>query len=454
VSARASALGAIVITAVCALPCAAQTVAAAPSAHTCDQKDADAKRAWASSPHGWLASVFHKEQRDIADSWCRIWETSGGRDRSFKAENFGRTLFTGDGIHPAVSSALVPGSGFAGGATFGVDRALASRPLRLSMSADVLASTNGSWQVGGELAMLGSARKRDNDHNHAVVDVQHQHLAELTYFGPSNDSLKANQTAYALDKTVAAGLAVIPLHHGVSAVFAGGGEWLDPGAPTAGSQLPVDARFGEATTPAIGTSTSYFIYGAGVRWRYPLDPTSEGYRSSAEALLRAYHATSGGPYSFRRLDLLWTNAFTPNAAIGTFSATGFAALSYTGDGDAVPFYLQPTVGGTDQAGRAALRSYHDYRFRAPNALGIVIEHERAIKNVFGSLLFMDLGQVFDTPSRVRLNAFHKSFGAGITLRAGNTTVLRIFYAWGGGEGTRTTFSGGSGAFGPSDAIAW
>jgi len=159
-------------------------------------------------------------------------------------------------------------------------------------------------------------------------------------------------------------------------------------------------------------------------------------------------------HSFRRLDLLWANAFTPNAAIGTFSATGFAALSYTGDGDAVPFYLQPTVGGTDQAGRAALRSYHDYRFRAPNALGIVIEHERAIKNVFGSLLFMDLGQVFDTPSRVRLNAFHKSFGAGITLRAGNTTVLRIFYAWGGGEGTRTTFSGGSGAFGPSDAIAW
>src|SRR6185295_5637332 len=143
-SARQSALGAILIMAVCALPCAAQTVAAAPSAQTCDQKDADAKRAWASQPHGWLASVFHKEHRDIADSWCRIWEASGGRDRSFKAENFGRTLFTGDGIHPAVSSALVPGSGFAGGATFGVDRALASRPLRLSMSADVLASTNGS----------------------------------------------------------------------------------------------------------------------------------------------------------------------------------------------------------------------------------------------------------------------------------------------------------------------
>jgi hypothetical protein len=444
----------IVISVVCALPCAAQGVAAASAAQTCDQKDADAKRAWASEPHGWLASVFHKEQRDIADSWCRIWEASGGRDRSFKAENFGRTLFTGDGIHPAVSSALVPGSGFAGGATFGVDRALASRPLRLSMSADALASTNGSWQAGGALTVLGSARKRDNDHNHAVIDVHHQRLAELTYFGPSNDSVTTNQTAYALDKTIAAGELVMPIGSGFAAVFAGGGEWLEPGAPTAGSQLPVGARFDESTAPGFTSSTSYVIYGAGARWRYPLDATSEGYRTSANAMLRAYHETSGRPYSFRRLDLQWTNAFTPSAAVGTFSASGFAALSYTGDGDSVPFYLQPTVGGADQSGRAVLRSYHDYRFRAPNALGIVIEHERTIKDFFGSLLFVDLGQVFDTPSRVRLNAFHTSFGAGVTLRAGNTTVLRIFYAWGGGEGTRTTVSGGSGAFGEAPITSW
>jgi hypothetical protein len=453
-SVRLSTVGAVLIVTAFALPCAAQGVSAASAGQTCDQKDAAAKRAWASEPHGWLASVFHKEQRDIADSWCRIWEASGGRDRSFKAENFGRTLFTGEGIHPAVSSALVPGSGFAGGATFGVDRALASRPLRLSVSADALASTNGSWQAGGGLTMLGSARKRENDHNHAVIDVHHQQLAELTYFGPSNHSNKADQTAYALSKTIAAGLVIVPLRSGFSAEFAGGGEWLDPGTPTAGSQLPVDARFTERTAPALTASTSYFIYGAGARWRYPLDATSGGYRTSAEALLRAYHATSGGPYSFRRLDLSWTNAYTPNDVLGTFFATGFAALSYTGDGDTVPFYLQPTVGGTDQAGRAVLRSYHDYRFRAPNALGVVIEHQRTIKDFFGSLLFVDLGQVFDTPSRVRLNDFHKSFGAGVTLRAGNTTVLRIFYAWGGGEGTRTTFSGGSGAFSDAPLTSW
>ena len=139
-----------------------------------------------------------------------VWRTR----RSFKAENFGRMLFTGDGIHPAVASALVPGSGFAGGATFG-GSALTSRHLRLSMSADALAATNGSWQAGGGLTLLGSARKRENDHNNAVIDIHHQHLAELTWhFGPSNDSVKTSQTAYALDKTIAAGQFVMPIGRG------------------------------------------------------------------------------------------------------------------------------------------------------------------------------------------------------------------------------------------------
>jgi hypothetical protein len=34
----------------------------------------------------------------------------------------------------------------------------------------------------------------------------------------------------------------------------------------------------------------------------------------------------------------------------------------------------------------------------------------------------------------------------VTVRAGNVTVLRAFYAWGGGEGTRTTFAGTSDSF--------
>lgn len=43
------------------------------------------------------------------------------------------------------------------------------------------------------------------------------------------------------------------------------------------------------------------------------------------------------------------------------------------------------------------------------------------------------------------SAFHHSFGAGMTGRVGDVTVLRAFYAW-GEEGTPTTFTGSSDDF--------
>jgi hypothetical protein len=429
------------------LPCAAQDAGTVVSPQTCDQKDATAKQGWAAEPHAWLASVFHKEQRDIADSWCRIWETTDPRDRSFKAENFGRTLFTGDGLHPAVASSLVAGSGLAGGATFSVDRALASRPVRLSVSADAMAATNGSWQTGAGVAFLGSARRSTNDHIRATVDFYHQHLAELSYFGPSNDSVATDETAFALEKTVVGGAIAVPVGGGLTVSFTGAGAWFTPGNPGDASVQPVSARFVESTTPAVTADTSYFVSGAGLNWRYPVDAISEGYRTSAGATYYNFHEASGQPYSFGRLDLQWANSYLADSAIGTFTAAAYSTLTFVGDGDAVPFYLQPTVGGTDLFGRSLLRSYHDYRFRDPNLVGLVIEHERTFKDFFGTLLFVDFGQVSDAPSHLRLDAFHVSYGAGVTLRAGNTTVLRMFFAWGGGEGTRTTFTGSSKVFG-------
>ena len=428
-------------------PVVAQTssgVASTPK--SCDAKDAEAKRAWAADSHSWLASQFHKEQRDIADSWCRIWETTNARDRSFKAENFGRTLFTGEGLHPSVASSLVPGSGFAGGATLGLERGLVSRPLRIGLSADGLASMNGSWEGAAAVHFLGTAPRDENDHMQGSGEFVHQHLAELSYFGPNNDSAQANQTAFGLDKTIAAATWIVPVHGGLRLAFAIGGGWFTP-REAGGATVPqVPAIFQEATTPAIANATTYVISTAGVVWRYPFDATSTGYRTGASLVFRDFHETGGQPYSFRRLDADWTNVYTPSASIGTFTGTGYLNTSFTSSGDAVPYYLQPTAGGTDLYGRSLLRSYHDYRYRAPNLAGIVIEHERPIKYFLGSLLFADFGQVADEPSRFRLNAFHHSFGAGVTLRAGNTTVLRIFYAWGGGEGTRTTVSGSSNTF--------
>src|SRR5215471_21445610 len=120
----------------------------------CDARTAQQKAEWGRSPHVWLASVFHTERIEIEQTWCRTWATYG-YDRANKAEDFGRTFFTGDGVHPAFGN-IVPGSGFAGGASINLERALDSQPLRLQSSIEARESLNRFWVVGGQLSVLGS----------------------------------------------------------------------------------------------------------------------------------------------------------------------------------------------------------------------------------------------------------------------------------------------------------
>ena len=71
-------------------------------------------------------------------------------------------MFTGDGLHPSLEG-IVPGSGFAGGLTYSLERASASVPLRYSRSVEARGSYNGFWTAGGKLDIWGrssSSRSR------------------------------------------------------------------------------------------------------------------------------------------------------------------------------------------------------------------------------------------------------------------------------------------------------
>src|SRR5208337_547169 len=77
---------------------------------------------------------------------------------------------------------------------------------------------------------------------------------------------------------------------------------------------------------------------------------------------------------------------------GSFGVRVFSALSMTPGGDIVPFYFQPTLGGSDINGNQSLSSYQDYRFRAPNLLLIRENFEHSIGNLpLGIMLVADQG---------------------------------------------------------------
>jgi len=87
---------------------------------------------------------------------------------------------------------------------------------------------------------------------------------------------------------------------------------------------------------------------------------------------------------------------------GSFGIRFLITQSFVPAGNFVPFYFQPTLGGSDINGTPSLASYQDYRFRAPNNILARASFEHSIYNLpLGVTAMIDEGKV--APSR---SGFH------------------------------------------------
>ena len=105
----------------------------------------------------------------------------------------------------------------------------------------------------------------------------------------------------------------------------------------------------------------------------------------------------------------------------------------------VPFYLQPTIGGSDIDGTPMLASYPDYLFRGPDLLLFrgTMEHSLG-KLPIGALFSVDEGKIGLRRDDVSLDHLRHTFSAGLTVHAGGLPVISLLFAWGGHEGHHTT----------------
>jgi hypothetical protein len=415
--------------------------AMASAAATCDSRAAQQNEAWAKSgPHSWLASLEHTQLVETERKWCHIFETKG-IDRVSKGIDFGSELFTGDGLHPSVGG-IVPGSGFAGGLVYNLERASASEPLRFSGSVEARGSYNGFWTAGAKLDIWGSANSAQDQHIHATIDVEHYSLPQMAYYGQGNSSSVANESLFGLEQTTAGGHIAVPLPGGFSLTGGLAGLWNSTSGVSGASEPSIDRTFKAAQTPALDTPTTYVVWGGGIDWIYPVSPRINGFSSTLTSAYKWFHDTSGSSYSFSRLDAISINRYHPATKVdlGTISLTARLVDVDTSGGNRMPFYLQPTLGGTDINNVDALRSYRDYRFRAPNLLVFQTEYTRTIWGPLALLGFYDTGRVAEQRSDIGFSNFHHSLGAGFIIQVGGAPVFKFYYAWGGGEGSHTTYT--------------
>ncbi len=135
-------------------------------------------------------------------------------------------------------------------------------------------------------------------------------------------------------------------------------------------------------------------------------------------------------YSFRRYELT-TIGFVP--IIGnrwTLGVRGMAIASDTSGANEVPFYMMPSLGQT------VLRGFDTGRFHDRNLVALNVESRWALFQHVDVALFGDFGAVAPRLKDLDTSDRESSFGAGLRLHTGATTVFRVDAARASGGGWR------------------
>jgi hypothetical protein len=117
--------------------------------------------------------------------------------------------------------------------------------------------------------------------------------------------------------------------------------------------------------------------------------------------------------------------------LGDLDLVSHIVASKTGSGSTVPFYLQPTVGGSDIDSRLSLRAWPDYRFRGPDALFVQTNYILPLYNI---LVFYDAGTVGPTFSSLSFAGLRQDAGVGVALSLGGHIAAQGYLAMGAGHG--------------------
>jgi hypothetical protein len=400
------------------------------------------------------------EYRDLTYDFCRVkddyreggfggmWERQLGTLQDVFVD-----IFTGPGLHPTVGT-IVPEGGVAFGLALNNEWHITETPhIRFTTAVEGRRSTEGFWAAGAVSHMqfdwyrvqdTGSFRMPQ-----ATVAVRHFELPQMPFFGLGNQSSLDDRSLFQLTETEIPILVDFPVGYGVTfslqanALFASS----DPSAA-------FTSRFSQATAPGIRASTTHMVPGLAVTYRSP--DVLYGLYGEGRASYEAYQTLDGGSFTFDRVqarvalnygieDLPFAQDRFPyfRAILGSsrFTIEANLVISEPRSGNAVAFYLQPTLGGGDINNENWLRSYTSYRFRAPNTVAYGASYERRLIDPFGFSVFGQWGKVGQDVGDLDFDHMKYSVGVGLTLRLGGKAVVEFSFAWGGNEGPHAYATG-------------
>ena len=187
--------------------------------------------------------------------------------------------------------------------------------------------------------------------------------------------------------------------------------------PGEGSVPSVDTVYTPATLPGLGTETTYVHSQGtvGLDWRTSQDYTRRG--GFYGVTLHDYHDRDG-EFGFQADEVRGHPALPILREAWVLSLHGVVQTAFNKDGQEIPFFMLPSVGGG-----STLRGYSSWRFRDQNSLVVQAEWRIMVNRFIDTAVFYDAGKVTSRTSDLDFNGLKNDYGFGVRFHTARCDAI-------------------------------
>jgi hypothetical protein len=258
------------------------------------------------------------------------------------------------------------------------------------------------------------------DHVFVNIYAAHRSYPHIDYYGPGAHSSKAGRTSWGLEDTSFQLRSGIQPVHGLKIGGIGRYVLVNVFRGHDDRFAPTDQVYTEQSTPGLMLQTNYWQGGGFIQLDTRDNPGGPRSGVNYIAQYSAYSDNKSRGYSFNRVDLEAQNYIPFFNKRRVIALRGRVEASSPHRGDRVPFYLQPTLGGSED-----LRGFRPFRFYDNNAVVLNGEYRWEVFSGLDMALFVDGGQVFSDWRQINYRHLEADAGFGFRFNVRNDVFLRI-----------------------------
>ncbi len=332
---------------------------------------------------------------------------------SFRERRVMERLMAGfHGFHPKAGG-LHTGSGFAAGTEYRAER-LADGIL------DVRASVMGSTRLYEKFDFqIGMPRLL---HEHCFLDftATYRNYPQERYYGLGPGTRKQDRTNFRLEDTTYLGSAGVHWRRWIRTGVRGGIIQTNVGPGTDSRFAPTERLFTPRDTPALDLQPNFFQLGAFAQADYRDEPGNPRSGGNYIAQWNYFGDRTLLRHTFRRFDgeVQQYFPFFNRRRVIAFRAK--TSIADAGAGQTIPFYMEPTLGGSED-----LRGFREFRFRDKNLMVYNLEYRWEVFSGLDMALFGDAGKVFPHRSQFNLAHLEGAYGIGLRFNTEKAVFLRL-----------------------------